>query len=267
MITLGIIVMFSIYDVSIISTYQKMIYYATISLAILSGIGLNFIFELFMRIPYRSIGNILSIIFLVTVFFYSFKDYYPGIPEGYLVLEKDYEVVKWLKDNNYTNRTVLGTFLTSEALYPISGNYPIANIFFKGNGTARSDMGGFFESNCTIKREIIDRYNISIIISEKNVECENFNYREIYNRDMFFIYEDDVYGPIKFTVDLTNNPAKYENSPSYKTDYILHLTSPDNKNDHNYELQEKGRQISIGIGRIFRQAKRDAEKESLSKAA
>ncbi|NQV88297.1 MAG: hypothetical protein HQ402_01930 [Parcubacteria group bacterium] len=89
----------------------------------------------------------------------------------------------------------------------------------------------------------------------------------LYATDMFFVYEDDTYGPIKFTVDLTNNPAKYENDPSYKTDYVLHLTSPDNKNDHNQELQEKGRQISVGLGRIYRQAKRDAIKELPSKAA
>ena len=188
-ITVSIIFMFGIYGVSIISTYQKMIFYASMSLAVLSGIGLNFILELFMKIPYKSIGSILALIFLATVFFYIFKDYYPGIPDGYLVREKDYEVAKWLKDNNYSSRTVLGTFFTSEALYSVSGNYPIANIFFKGNGTARSDMGSFFGSNCTIKKEIIDRYNISLIVSESEIECDNFSYEQIYNKNMFFIYE------------------------------------------------------------------------------
>jgi len=174
------IFIFRITGVSYISPYQRNLYYFALSLPFLSSIGLYHV----LRILKSKLKNfnfdeklksvlikILSLIVIFIVLFFTFNSYYK-IPSSlglyYLVDEQDYNSFLFLSKQE--KGIVLGLPGVSTGIYPISGHEPVATLFFYGN---RKDSELFFNTqDCNEKQEIIDKYDVSYVLSPQEIDCD-----------------------------------------------------------------------------------------------
>lgn len=178
--------------ISYIVPYQRNIYYLALSLPILSAFGASYTIKLFNILISRilkneKLKNILKIIFIIiflgALFFFAFRDYQkvPANIQLYNVIGwNEYNALMFLKnfsEQHSEKGVVMADLMTSEAIYPVSGNTPVATIFFYGN---RADAENFFNSeDCWEKNQIAGSYSVKYTLSRLPIEC---NWTEIYNK-------------------------------------------------------------------------------------
>lgn len=178
---------------TILAPYQRIFYYLLISLPILSAIGTYYIIKLvreklkdLMIKKYIINGVILFII--IFVIFFSFKDYYDSPKEAKLVKyvdDNDYKALKFLREYDSSDATVLADFNTSMALSFISGHKTPKSGFFENNML----IVIFFRDNIDedTKLKMIKENNITYIYSKRLLE--DGMYGKLIYDDKIYIYE------------------------------------------------------------------------------
>lgn len=213
---LTVIILMIIYrltGISLLSPYQRNIYYLTLSLPILSAIGLFYLIkqinewigqlienhhtshiQKFITVSiklkidpkYTKIVQLATgTLIVVLVFFATFFSYYrlPANVGLYRVINaEEYYILKYL--GQFSPATVMAPQFISAAMFPISGHRPVGTYVFYGDS---ADVTAFFLSNdCRQKKEIIDRYQVKYIISPLPEICDYELIKETPSR---FIYK------------------------------------------------------------------------------
>ncbi len=182
------IFIFKITNISYLSPYQRNLYYLTISLPILSALGLFYLLEIIkktiinLNIPKKNLTyKLIKIITIIFVLFFVFNFYF-NIPESlrlYKTIDKnDYETLKFL--SQFKSSKIMAPIDISTAMFPISNHQPVGTINFYGD---KEDIKTFFNSqDCKTKDNLIKKDNIKYIISKYPIEC---NYTLIYKENNF----------------------------------------------------------------------------------
>jgi len=189
------IIIFKLTGTSLLSPYQRNLYYLAISLPFLSGLGTYNILRLIRKQTNKmknknkkTINKIISLILIISILFLTFNSYYQ-IPENiklYKTIDNNnYQALQFLKDRpNPTESKVMAPAEISTAIYPITKLEPVATLFFYGN---RNQVEIFFRStDCQTKNQIITNNQVSYVLSETSINC---NWEIIYNKNNNIIYK------------------------------------------------------------------------------
>lgn len=178
-IVLASIIFYRIFGVSYLSPYQRNFYYFAISLPILSSIGLyTFISEFNLK----KYNTLVKIIICLILFFLAFFSYYsiPSKPNNLNVYRSidsnDYQALLFLQ--NQPHGKVLASPFVSEAIFPISGQDPVATVYFYGD-KKKSSQAFFSAKNCSQQDEILKEFNVSYVLTKSPIGC---NRTFIYNK-------------------------------------------------------------------------------------
>ncbi|MCX6748755.1 MAG: hypothetical protein NT076_04050 [Candidatus Pacearchaeota archaeon] len=180
---------FKLTGASYLSPYQRNMYYLVIILPLFSAVGFYYLAGMGARAcefvrneKIKSyIKNIGFFILLLVVLFFVFRSYYV-IPKNinvyYTLQEKDYQALKFLE--TYPEGKVMANALVSGAIYSLTNKEPVASIWFYGNRTENDKF--FAAANCQSAQSILDRNNVSYILSQTKLKC---NWQLIYNQSDF----------------------------------------------------------------------------------
>jgi hypothetical protein len=180
-------------DISYLSPYQRNFYYFALSLPLLSALGFYYLLATLrkyvgnMKMSDKTKSNLKVIITLVAfaiLVYLIFWNYY-NIPKQinvyHLMEERDDPSLVYL--STLPHSRIMTTIDLSTVLYPISKQEPVGTIWFYGN---RSEVDSFFKSpNCSSAQQILDRNNVSYIMSRAKLSCD---WKLIYDKDNF-IYQ------------------------------------------------------------------------------
>ncbi len=183
LITFIFIKIFHYYGVSILAPYQRMLYYFMLSAVPLSAIGLYQLLSYFWKFMPKKIALFLIIILVGLLFYYQISLTLPEKNRFYHTInDHAYDAIKFLESQEKS--TVIASKNTlSMAVYPISGQMPIATLYFHGDKIAKVDLSRFFGASCSAKEEIIRKYDAMYVIDTKNCGWE-----KIYDKG-FIIYK------------------------------------------------------------------------------
>lgn len=174
--------------ISYLTPYQRNLYYFAISMPFLSAFGLYHSLIFLKPKPenekiIKTTKKIMLAILIIIVFALTFKGYY-DIPESsrlYTEIDQnEYNSLIFL--SKYSPSTVMAHHTTSTAIYPVSGHNPVGTSYFYGN---KEDTEKFFISDCETKQEILDKHNVSFVLSDNSINC---GWELIYDKNNY-IYE------------------------------------------------------------------------------
>lgn len=180
------IAIFKITDYSYLSPYQRNMYYLAISLPLLSAVGLYNLLLIIKSSLKKSgskkvIATILVLVCLITIFFTFLK--YDDIPQQisiyHLITNDDYKALQYL--NALNKSTIIAPEDIGSATYAVSGQTPLATIYFDNTNKSKQDVNKFFTSpDCTTKQKIIKRYKVEYVLSRYNLDC---NWTILYDKN------------------------------------------------------------------------------------
>ncbi len=184
------ILIFKITGISLLSPYQRNLYYFAISLPFLSSIGLYTILKyLKLNLKNKEKFKKAKTILIITIIILTFLFYF-SIPKNiklYKVIDEDnYKALEFLKTKpNPENQKIMAPASISCAIFPITNYEPVGTIFFYGD---RKATDKFFKTstNCTSKNQIIKKQNVSYILSKEPINC---SWKLIYNKNNNTIYK------------------------------------------------------------------------------
>jgi hypothetical protein len=181
---------FRLTDISYLSPYQRNFYYFALSLPLLSALGFYYLLTTMRKyLNKMNIGDttksnlkiiitLAAFVILVSLIFWNYYTIPKQIDVYHLMEERDYPSLVYL--STLPSSKIMTTIDLSTVLYPISGQEPIGTIWFYGN---RSEVDNFFRSpNCSSAQQILDRNNVSYILSRAKLSC---NWKLIYDKDNF----------------------------------------------------------------------------------
>jgi hypothetical protein len=208
LICLAWIIIYRLTGASYLSPYQRYLYYFAFGLPLLSAVGFYNIIKLigkylnkFLSSNYNNklvtinfhinpkyvkliTGITIGVITIITLFS-AFNNYYNPPKEFalyHVIDQADYQALVFL--SAMPKGKVMATPFMSAAIYPISGQAPIANLAFYGN---IQDIEKFFlQTDCNQKNEMIRRYDLQYIISPASLDCP---FKTIYAQDNNIIYQ------------------------------------------------------------------------------
>ncbi len=166
------IFIFYIFDVSFLVPYQRNLYYFVLSMPLLSAYGLTALLSKlrsFVSDSGKYAIRILLILVAIIVLFFSFLFYYsiPGKVGVYHVIdEQDYRALRYL--SSLEKGRVMATAEVSTAVYVLTGNRPVASLYFYGD---RNVLEQFFDGDCALKNEIARRERVKYIFTSEKMEC------------------------------------------------------------------------------------------------
>ncbi len=176
------ILIFKQTGISYLSPYQRNLYYFAISLPFLSAIGL---YHLTQKIRNKKILTLITITLIIVLTFYSYYDLPERTPFYNNIDEDNYEALQFLKQQPIEPKSrVIAPALISTTIFPITNHQPLATTFFYGD---RNLLFQFFLSEgCETKNQIIQKYNVSYVLSEQQIDC---NWEIVYNKNNNVIYK------------------------------------------------------------------------------
>lgn len=187
--------------VSLLASYQRMVYYTMLGLVPLSSIGLVEVigrvrgYGARFRLDARLVNAFIALT-LLTTFASAFSGYFEqpsGLDLRKAIGVEEYHALRHLR--NFPRGTVITDKWTSSAVYPVSGHSIVADPFFFGTSDGRADLERFFSSGCPIKNEIIKKYGASYVLSKERIDCA---WREVYNNRayVYWLKEPEKKPPI-----------------------------------------------------------------------
>jgi len=171
-------IIYKLTGISFLSPYQRNLYYFAISLPILSAFGVFYLLKPLKRKIENSrikekelIHKILLIITFVILLILLFNSYHQtsqGTQLYKVINEKDYSDILLLK--NLPSGKVIANPSLSTAIFPISQKEVVGTIYFYGN---KQEIEKFFSAkSCEEKEEILERNQVSYILSQEEINCE-----------------------------------------------------------------------------------------------
>jgi len=195
-IMLVLISMFNKYKFTVLSPYQRTLYFTMLTLVPLSAIGLTFILgylnKLIKICLQKNVAQkIIITVFVVIIFISVFSDNYSLIDEkkiyrSVIINEEDYKTIKWLEKNYGSYNTVLAPAFISSTIYPISKNYVVSILSGQLGGGNLNATISFFKVVCNEKKKIIEENGVNLVFSRERIDCSGL--KEVYNNKNF-IYE------------------------------------------------------------------------------
>lgn len=195
LITVGLTSMFNKFGFTILSPYQRTLYFAMLFLIPLSAIGLSYIIDYLKKLKTHFLSRIAKesiIAFLVIIIFVGvFSDSYKLIDERKLysrtiIDDEGYKTIKWLEKNYGQHNTVLAPLFISSTIYPISRNYVVSILPGQLGGRNLNASISFFNAGCNEKRKIIEKNQVNLVFSKEKIDCNGL--KEVYSNKNF-IYE------------------------------------------------------------------------------
>ncbi|MFH1053158.1 MAG: hypothetical protein V1740_01960 [Candidatus Woesearchaeota archaeon] len=189
------VILFQLFDFSILIPYIRVFYYYLVSLTIASGIGLWFLIKKFCL--KSQIKEVFAILIVIVLFAFQFWGYYEiedrDVVLLHLIQDKHYDAMVFLRDNyDLENETVFTDALVGLAVYPITQGLPVAiqssNLGFRPSYV--NVYYDYFRLDCSLKKEMYHNSGIDIrfLLSEIPLDCEGMNL--IYDEGIF-VYEYD----------------------------------------------------------------------------
>ena len=194
-ITVGLTSMFNKFGFTILSPYQRTLYFAMLFLVPLSAIGLSYIINYIkkLKIPFLSrVAKRPIVTFLVIIIFIGvFSSHYKLIDErkaynNKIINRNDYNAIKWLEKNYGSHNIVLAPIFVSSTIYPISRNYVVSILPGQLMGENLNASIDFFNVECNEKKRIIEENKVNLVFSKEKIDCNGL--KEVYN-NQDFIYE------------------------------------------------------------------------------
>ena len=193
-VTIGLVALFHKFKFSILSPYQRTLYFSMIFLVPLSAIGMmqliGYLKKRDITLISRRSKDPLIAIFIIILFIVTFSSTYSLVDErkrykNDIIDSYDYDSIKWIQKNYGTKNVVIAPLFTSSTVYPISRNYVISILpgQLTGNINASTD---FFRLGCEEKKKIANQTKANIVLSKARIECDFLE--EVYNKRNF-IYE------------------------------------------------------------------------------
>jgi len=177
--TIVMIFIFVNFNISPFVPYQRIVYLAAISLAVLAGVGLS------KLIRKRNIITKVVIICIVFIFaFYSYGNVSPGTEPYHIIDDVEYKALFWLRAID-ANEYVIAPLSTASAVFPISNNHALASSYFGGDLVSRQATEEFYTSDCNSQQKILQDYQIKYVYSRNKLGCAFLT--EIYS-NLAFIY-------------------------------------------------------------------------------
>ena len=182
LLTLMLVMLYKHLEFSIFAPHQRMFYYFLISLPILSGFGLYYVFtKVKLLIKKRHYLVFLTIMFLLIILF-SFRGYnnIDRQVDLYTVIDDhEYQALKFLEHYDNSDTRVMAMPKISTAIYSISGHKVVGSYYFHGN---RKDAEKFFQIDCDEKTKLIKKHNVKYVLSTFPIDC---GWGLIYNENNF----------------------------------------------------------------------------------
>ncbi len=197
-ITIGLVAFFHKFGFSLLSPYQRNLYFAMIFLVPLSAMGLIYIISYFLQkdvllLSKKGKGPLIAL-FVLIIFIAIFSSKYNVVDDRdryqkNIIEDYDYHSINWIQDNYGKYNVVIAPLFTSSAVYPISKNYVVSILPGQLSGTNINASANFFRSDCVEKKKIANQTNADIVLSKTKIECDFLN--EVYNKRNF-VYEINI---------------------------------------------------------------------------
>lgn len=163
--------------------FQRIFFYYLISLCFLSAYGTQLIIDkskYFIKnknILYITLTIIISIILInqFLIFNQNAKDLNSKFTKKYMLNDNQYSALKFIKENYGSKNTIIADDLVSFAVFPVTKNYVVSILESNLASGKRDKQIEFFQGNCQKKNEISKELNISLILTEKKVDCDFTN--------------------------------------------------------------------------------------------
>ncbi|MDD2807226.1 MAG: hypothetical protein PHW95_01745 [Patescibacteria group bacterium] len=190
---LALILFYRAWGVSILSPYQRNMYYFVLALPYLSAIGLGYAIDFvtneikhYHRFNFSDqvIKTIVATVLVLFSTLIIFSNYYllPTRLNLYQVMsEADYRALKFLAQQ--PPGKVLALPMVSTAIYAVARDNPVGDLVFYGDRTIVERF--FLNNTCQSKLDIIKTEQVKYILSPFNLNC-GFNL--IYQEDGNYIY-------------------------------------------------------------------------------
>ncbi|MEM0231336.1 MAG: hypothetical protein QXW00_01870 [Candidatus Woesearchaeota archaeon] len=186
---------FQIFNVSFLAPYQRVVYYVMIFMVPLAGVGLSKVY-LFL---YSRVGSTFAVIAVVLILGLMFQLKYPSkslsIDYAKPIMNMDaWNALLWARDNLPNDSVILSDFMLSSAVTPIAGRVVQAVLpaqlgTFDRQEERLVDAIKFFNNGeCSEKLGIIDKWNVSVVISDKRETCLEFEGFQLAYAKNYFIY-------------------------------------------------------------------------------
>ncbi len=191
-ITIGLTSMFNKFGFTILSPYQRTLYFAMMFLIPLSAIGLSYITNSIKKLKMPFLSRVAKepiVAFLVVAIFIGvFSSHYKLIDErrtysNNIINEEDYKTIKWLEENYGSHNIVLAPIFVSSTIYPISRNYVVSILPGQLRGENLNASINFFNVGCNEKRMIVEENKANLVFSKGKIDCNWL--KEVYNNKNF----------------------------------------------------------------------------------
>jgi len=160
------IIFFKFFHVSYLAPYQRNLYYFAISLPVLSALGISGFLKWIGKVSKMTTDFFIAVIIILT--FLSYWQIPKQIDLYECIDENDYRALLFLS-NLPGPCVVMARPGTSEAIYPVSGHFPVATYYFYGK---RSDAEEFFNTqDCKVREAVIKRRNVKYVLVKFKINC------------------------------------------------------------------------------------------------
>lgn len=187
LITLLYIVFYRLFEYSVLSPYQRNLYYFAISLPILSAFGFYCCLKwLSQKTKGYQYQKILLLTTSSIIMIFIFVDYFKindNINLYQVINQKEYDALKFLRHQK--PGVVISTPFISTALFPVSQKEPLSTIYFHNKALKPETEKFFLSYDCPEKNQLLEKYNIKYVISPIAIDCQ---YEKIYDTKNIFIY-------------------------------------------------------------------------------
>jgi O-antigen ligase len=197
-VCLFLLLFFSLFDFSILISYQRVLYFLMIGVVPLSSAGLYYIFKLLhvflkkLLYAFRIKKIVISIIFIIAfflLFYFLLQNQFvlDSSVQLYGVIDDfDYEALVFL--DSLPKQRIITLPQIGVALYPISGHKPVATLYFE-NKEKRELLEKFFQSSCEEMENVLEQESVSLVLSDKVINC---GFKELYhnNKNYVYLYEN-----------------------------------------------------------------------------
>jgi len=165
------ILLFKLTGISLLSPYQRNLYYFTLILPLFSALGLVYLFSLIQtRISVTPV-RVLILLVLVGITASSLHGYgkLPARSELYYTInDAEYKALRFLRE--YPEGRVMAEALPSVSVYALSGHEPVASLVFDGKQNINDTF--MHGENCATKRAFLyENPEVRYILSTDRLTC------------------------------------------------------------------------------------------------